>query len=356
MQPEHIIKRLGLEDSSHLSKPSVAELVAKGDLLPIVCTDAGLDRFLALLKGSQPPIRHFKLLKSRFEIKDWRYRQINYGRSLLEALEIPKPEYRTPANSLPPSEAEEMLIEAWLTDESLVTPLQSNATDSSILAAWPSTDTSATYLSVLNSLLNAESISTPAQLSLWHRASIINIDPDSLLLSTDPLRRIFTSALTQDVPSRRFMGLYRVLEHGYLTSILNELQSSYFSDPVEALRNAQDALKSEVEQLTALMNHHSLSTYFEDIHNLVDRMRGFNTFAAALVKKVKASRETKGQGSNKATHGARYFYQIRCAVAHAGTSRIFIEQYNDSEPLIEQVLEPAERAVHDYLKIKPISI
>ncbi|NOK34551.1 hypothetical protein HMI49_15225 [Corallococcus exercitus] len=349
MQPRHVLEALGAD--SEIPRERVAEVVASAstDLSPFVFTEVGQNQLIGLLQGGQLS-RRFNLLRPRAEFQGWRYKRVVLGGSQFDALEIPG---RDPDDSsLPPTEAEQFLIEAWVSDLQLVRPVMEPSTESYVLVARPVTD-QGDYEAVIPALFNAESSVASSLKCLLHGAQAVAVDSQSVLLEPTeaPLRRIFASALIQETASRRFMSLYRVLEHGYLKSILDDLRNVFFENPSLSIGRAQDALSSELQQLRALMERHSLHTHFEEIHDAIDNRRGANRFAAALHKRLK-SEGKGGGGSSKAGQGAAYVYQVRCAIAHAGTSRIFIEMFPDSEELIEQIITPVEQVVHAYLKIK----
>jgi hypothetical protein len=164
----------------------------------------------------------------------------------------------------------------------------------------------------------------------------------------DPYARLLKEANQQSIPKWRFFQFYRILEQGYLSSILEKLTSIFREGPKEALARASTALNSEREQLIHLISDEHLSADFEAVVDILDAMKSStppNKFAFALDRKINR------RNLPKAANGAALIYAIRCAIAHAGGGDIFYEQYDDADELMCALLPAFESTVFQFLGI-----
>lgn len=145
----------------------------------------------------------------------------------------------------------------------------------------------------------------------------------------------------------RFLELYRVMEAFFLADVRSRLIADFDAEPGVALKDALDALQSELKQIVALAEPHQ--DLFEECWNALNDIRNSNRFAAALFKRLD-KKNANGQG--KWQTGAALIYQIRCAVVHAGEKDMIFENFPDGDATISAILPTVERTALRMLGIK----
>lgn len=145
----------------------------------------------------------------------------------------------------------------------------------------------------------------------------------------------------------RFLELYRVLEALFLADVKNRLISHFDTEPSSPLKDALQALQSELKQITALAERHK--EIFEECWLSIDSLKVQNRFANALFRNLK---KKKVQQEGKWQTGAALIYQIRCAVVHAGEKDMIFENFLDGDEAIEAILPPLERVALKMLGIE----
>lgn len=137
----------------------------------------------------------------------------------------------------------------------------------------------------------------------------------------------------------RYLELYRIFEARYLADTKETLIQNFDSGPGAALNEALSALKSEVTQITNLVEHQSDAV--EACWTVVENLRrNLNSFAIALFRRLD-SRLSVGSGRWRA--GAGLIYQIRCAIVHAGEKDLIYENFSDAEIVVQELLPFLEK-------------
>jgi DNA-directed RNA polymerase subunit L len=169
-----------------------------------------------------------------------------------------------------------------------------------------------------------------------------------LFLGNNQFCRLLSEALTEDKPRWRFFLFYRVLEHGYLNALFVDLQAKFYVQPEDALKDAQNKLKNELEQFQFLVISSHLSSYFSQIFSTVVTMSSSNKFAQALLANLRAKGRDKGTDD---VQGVALAYVVRCSIAHAGVRDLYYELYQDADAVVAAILSILENVVFDYLEV-----
>jgi hypothetical protein len=137
-----------------------------------------------------------------------------------------------------------------------------------------------------------------------------------------------------------FLEFYRSIEVGHLSAILQELNDGFFKDASKALEKATNNVSTDRNKFAAFASQVDVLGHFSSVCAIIERskVRG-NEFATALLQNSKFSKtlKSKPQSINEQQwKGLVLSYEIRCAIAHAGTVSIAVEDFNDvDEVLIE---------------------
>lgn len=164
-----------------------------------------------------------------------------------------------------------------------------------------------------------------------------NVD---VLLNNFALECIASSLRTAPLKFR-FIELYRIIEARFISDVKARLLSRYDAEPIAALSDAMDALKSEFNQLTRLAE--GQKSEFEDLWITIDDFKKTgNKFSYALFRSI----EVKGRaGGGKFLAAAALIYQIRCSIVHAGERDMIFEKFPDADGLLTEILPKMERIV-----------
>lgn len=181
----------------------------------------------------------------------------------------------------------------------------------------------------------------------YRNDSIIKINQNGSYTRQKDLKML-SMAMSEENLKWRFLMLYRIFENGYLSSILEELTSSFFARPKDAINSAADQIKSELTQFSSLVERCNLNAHFEQIQTTAHRLRGTNSFISAISTKL----DSVGRGYPNFKKGVFIAYQFRCAIVHAGEKEFFYDQYPDAEDALVKIHDSFDRAVFDYLGFK----
>lgn len=152
-------------------------------------------------------------------------------------------------------------------------------------------------------------------------------------------------------PKWRCLSLYRLLENAYLTNIKSVLMLEFDLDAAKAIDNAKKKVGSEVNQLISLTENSDLKAEFVAFNTVFDLILASNN--RYLTRLDKGAESDELYGSKDAYKKAILrFYKIRCSIAHAGTSSVIYEQFQDSNEAIFQLLPSIETIALKSLKIR----
>lgn len=162
-----------------------------------------------------------------------------------------------------------------------------------------------------------------------------NIDT---LLNQVALKCLVSSFSTSPLKFR-FLELYRVMEARFLADVRKRLFENFDSEPSAALREAQEALKAETNQIIGLAETQKHA--FEACWTSLNQIRNVNSFVAALFRRVEKRRV---HNTREWETGAVLIYQIRCAVVHSGEKNLIFESFSDGDAALGSVMPYVERA------------
>jgi len=173
-----------------------------------------------------------------------------------------------------------------------------------------------------------------------------------ILKSVQPLnyQSLFIEAVSEIKSKWRYLSLYRVLEHGYLSDVLEKVNREFFRAPKESLQQALDAVESEAKSFISLADSAGLRVEFEGFYDkFYETKNGLNRFANALHHSL----QQKGAAANidKWAHGVVICYKVRNSIVHAGLSSPFIEAYDDGDACLENLLPTLESIVLKFLGV-----
>lgn len=137
----------------------------------------------------------------------------------------------------------------------------------------------------------------------------------------------------------RFLEIYRIIEARFIREIKSRLLSRFDREPLPALNEATEALKSEMNQLMALADTQQHA--FAACWDALDQIRVANRFSAIMFRR--ASEKGHDRGSKWRT-GAALIYQVRCAIVHAGERDIVYDNFTDGDDALRALIPHVERA------------
>ena len=136
----------------------------------------------------------------------------------------------------------------------------------------------------------------------------------------------------------RFLELYRMIEARFLFDVKARLMDGFDAEPSGALKEAMDALKSEMKQIKLIAKNQQAA--FESCWTTIHELKHTNRLASALFRKVTQKGEAAGP---KWQTGAALVYHMRCAVVHAGAKDMIFESFPDGDDVITAILADVER-------------
>ena len=154
-------------------------------------------------------------------------------------------------------------------------------------------------------------------------------------------------------PKWRYLSLYRILEHGYLSEVFHTLMTEFFSTPKDSLKKASDAVGSEFTQFMALAETGSLETDFQVLLDEFEKAKALpNQFAIKVDRSIQQGRELAGFTSPANwRRGVLVCYKIRNAIVHAGLPSPIFEAFPDGSECLEALLPTLELLTLKFLGI-----
>jgi hypothetical protein len=344
--PPHVARLVEATDTDE--RDDVARRVQLLDIPvgPLLTEDAR--SYLEGLIGIQPVEQAIEVCDALVETPEWRFRKVEFdGLECGQLTEIPDL-----SNGLsPPTDAEQLLVRAWLASDELLDRNDQLRQNVAVFAWSPSATDH--VKEIVRSLSGVQTTLGPNSVErTWKTASIIELRTNSRILGASDanlLRQMFAEAATEVRVKWRYLSLYRILEHGYIEGVFNELSNRFFSEPKEAVKSATNALGSEVEQLIRLVEAHRLQDYFDEVLRVNDDLVASQNQFAILVEREAAKRGF--QASYK--RGVAVCYQVRCAIVHAGSYSVMFDKTPGADYALVRHLPELERAVIGFLGIVP---
>ena len=284
-------------------------------------------------------------------LKDWAFLEISFGTdSRFRTLVVP-------LNPLgpPPTAAGEFLVENWAANASLVTErvLQEKV----VITGEESTSSSWNFYRQFTDawIVAAAAFEDSPKKPKWLGVTTIQIAPEARLSQGDIPELKFTNllleALSETKAKWRFLALYRVFEHGYLSEILRTIKREFFRSPKETLDSCRTSVESEVRQFTALCASSELEADFERfLDSFEQSKKDLNKYACALDRSLNKDGQLS-QLKGKSAKGVLVCYKIRCSIVHSGLSAPMFEAYPDAADCLEMILEDLETAALAFLGI-----
>lgn len=168
--------------------------------------------------------------------------------------------------------------------------------------------------------------------ALAANATTIKVSAPPNIFSTIQARLLFESAFAAH-PKWRCLSLYRILENAYLDNIKKTLLSEFDEDPKTALESAKKKVASEINQLIHLTETSGLKVEFENFNTEFTALLGLGNRYIIMTDK-NAQEEQLYNSAELYKKSVVRFYKIRCSIAHAGTSSIIYEQFDDADDAI----------------------
>jgi hypothetical protein len=289
-------------------------------------------------------IEEFESFPLPHGLTQWVFHRINLGPDIVgQLLEVPREEDTL---GPPPTAGEKMFVRLFSQDQSVFEEVRKGGL---LLASWTPARLSR---EVRDTLLASFGVSaTPPAIPSsipWAQSVDIVLDPSSPFLQKGSLAavKLMNRAFRQTEPRWKFLTLYQVLEHGFLLSILNALNSQFLQHPAQAINDAAEALKNDLTKFVELIKAHSLNSTFDELESNLKSIELTNRFAAALERQWQKE-SSRVQGDQK---GAFICYKIRCSIVHAGDSLTY-EAYTDADAAVILALSCLEKAVIKYAGI-----
>lgn len=346
--PQHVQEALGI--ASQVTEEYLAAHEGAGRFAQTTFGLSGAE-FASAAANATAGNTSFAVLTAKRVPLFWKYLEISRDGSV-ECAGVCTP---AAAGGFPPTAASQVLAAAWIRDNTVLdggnvapqhfvrsvkTGITVPAFSERFLSQW------AEVCPLL------ESCAVPP---IWISKNQIQVMPDSRIqigqVPGSRFQDLFIEAVSEVKTKWRYLSVYRIFEHAYLSDVLETLRASFFFSPKESLAVATTSLDSELNQFIALVQHAGLDNHFDSLHDEFEKSRASgNRFAAAL----EHSFEHLGQlrtVKRKSQKGVLICYKIRCAIVHAGISSPIFDAFPDGPACLEAVLPVCESAVLQFLGI-----
>lgn len=349
--PEHIQVALGI------GTPSTTEQLADAiDEWPSAQAAFGLstDDFTAAASEVERGGDLVEVSQLARPPRDWKYFELICDESR-DCFGLCTPKSRLDVQPPPPTAAGQALVKGWFANP---TVLEGNSVREGLLvtglgAVAKNRDFARRLIPewAAACLLLEDSTVPPS----WVTGAQIFLRGDSRILNVQPPRfnfeGLFLESLTEVKAKWRYLSLYRILEHGYLSEIFDALKSGFFVSPRESLDRAVASIESELNQFITLADTAALKQEFETFFDDFERAKAIpNRFAAAIDHSIKLGGQIKKINA-KWQHGVLVCYKIRSAIVHAGFSSPIFDAYPDGAGCLAALLPSLESIILNYLRI-----
>lgn len=310
-----------------------------------------------------------EILNPIYRIERWCYHKItNDTKEIAEVVHIPH--YSSDGTqtelSIPPTEAEKLLVRAWHSKKEVIEGVsagQDQLINNKIVILWRKGEYetfSEASRNALYALLHASGTETSSVCNEkwweeWQKVTNFNLSNECCLLDynkdkTDSV--LFKAAFGEIVIRWRFLSLYRILERGYLSSILQNINKEFMKSPRSTVAYASHRLEDDYSQFVDLVKTYQMDSFFEDFANYMESLSdGMNEYAIRLKREISEDRLNK---NSKVENGVLQCYKVRCSIVHAGSSALVIDEFSDADDALRSLLIPLENAVIKYVGITTI--
>jgi hypothetical protein len=244
----------------------------------------------------------------------------------------------------------QLLVRAWMTEVGVLSALSAPGT---LISYVPKTCSNIPFVKKVLANWNLTCQVQHTIVPAWVGRTQVLVDTDSLVLQPkgSSYDDLFIEILYEPKVKWRFLSMYRVFEHGYLTAVLDTIKSAFLQNPKQSLADGLTQLESELNQLTNLIKLKDLQTHFEEFHDAFDvQLKDMNKYAWAIKSAVDRSGWLK-QRPKKWELGVMLFYKLRCSIVHAGMNTPFYEGYDDAAACVNGLLAKTENACLGFLRI-----
>jgi hypothetical protein len=310
-----------------------------------------------------------------YRIEKWCYHKVtNNAREIAEVVHIPH--YYTSGEpriqvDMPPTEAEKLIVKAWQLEKEVIEDSSTTGPkliNNKVLVLWKKgeyEDLSEGGRKVLYALLHASGSETPSVCKemwweQWKNATNLDLSDTCCILDNrdDKDLLLLKAAFEETIIKWRFLSLYRILERGYLKSILSKIQQEFMRSPQTTISDASQLLSNECSQFVGLVRDHDLRSFFEDFATDLDILSsGMNKYAIMLKRELSEDKLLSRQAfapGNKYVKGVLLCYKIRCSIVHAGASHLMFDEFSDADDALRSLLMPLGNAVMNYVGITMI--
>ena len=346
--PEHVCRALGI--GGQATEDELASLADASSFTQDVFGLSGQEFAIAASMGLNQSLR-FRVAPTIRPTQEWKYLELlNLGATECMAVLTPADTTEKPSTA-----AGQALAAAWIANPMVMT---GNAiTAQSLVSGHQVGGVPSDFsLRLIGEWAEAcplfvGSVACPA----WISKTQITLDPSGKIKGANThgqrFEALFLEAISEVKAKWRFLSIYRVLEHGYLSEVFQTIQAGFFASPKETLEAGLNSLESEVKQFVALVNAAGLTGQFEVFHDEFDQCKtGGNRFSTALDHSITKGGQIK-QLTGKWQKGVLLFYKVRCAVVHAGIASPMFDAYPDGPACLEKLLPTCEQIMFDFLGV-----
>lgn len=347
---KHIVDKLKLDLTLSATdiETAIRQGVANG-FLHIFYSSVGISELLHIATNGTEGYK-MSIVPSTRPISEWKWHEILLdGNRVGEVAYLPSGDIIDP----PPTLVEKLLVHAWNWKSDLVDSSDELLKDHVIFKWYTHKCPSPAQCEALQALFSAAQAAPvyPPE-PAWRQYSRMLISGDSRIISTlnQTALDLVKLASQEQTLKWRFLSFYRILEHGYLESVLNSLIEGFYESPRNEVDKAKKSLENEVVQFVALSERYGLGGFFDEFADLVASLN-LNRYIAALEKEWQ--REKWNDTATKSHKGIQLCYKVRCSIAHAGEGpHIVFEKFNDADEALLILMNTLERAVIHYLGIR----
>lgn len=350
---DHVLAFLQLQKES--SDADLEEVLKRipHPVLDVIYSEEGNAALLSLATVGSGQMK-LSIYPAAHSVDNWTYHQVLIDGNLVAEV-VHTPGTR---DTLPSTDAERLLVKAWNWSPQLISLEDNRIIRNAVVVAWVNTrqPSEEHERSVESLFCIGGKKAVAAHKATWTTASRINIRSNARILdsarkNTDLLR---LANIEQDI-RWKFLGFYRVLEYGYLKSVLESLERSFFRSPKSALAEAQESIGTEINQFINLIETCGLISYFDRFVDVADKLRMENNQFCSSLERQWDKETRKPQFSGKFKKGAYLCYQVRCAIVHAGDISLLYESFDDADMALLAFAIPLEEAITEYLGFEIVS-
>lgn len=186
----------------------------------------------------------------------------------------------------------------------------------------------------------------------WLEKSTLTLSKNSRLIEKSSAYSNLLILAAQEKSIRwRFLGFYRILEHGYLNAVLESINQTFFQSPKMAIGEAEKTLSNEINQLVELVKNNQLKSFFEQFAQKAKILKNNGNRYVTMLEREYDSDPRKKDFQGMFQKGAFLCYKVRCSIVHAGGTSLIFEHFEDGEEALLELVMPLEQAVLKYLEI-----